>query len=70
MTADAAKGAHTQDLEIHGMYGVKYLKYWDDEATGQVFWLIEAPNKESAIAEHREANGNVADEIIEVREGS
>jgi hypothetical protein len=36
---------------------------------GKVFCLIDAPNKEAAIAVHREAHGLVADSIVEVREG-
>jgi hypothetical protein len=32
--------------------------------------LVEAPNKEAANAVHREAHGLVADELIEVQEGS
>jgi hypothetical protein len=35
-----------------------------------VIWLIEAPNKEAAIAVHREAHGLVVDEITEVRAGT
>lgn len=41
-----------------------------DEGTGKVFCLVEAPNKEAAIAVHREAHGLVADEITEVKEGN
>jgi len=70
LTADAAKGAHARDLEVQSRHDVQYLKYWFDEATSQVFCLIEAPNKEAAIAVHREAHGLVADEIVEVREGA
>ena len=70
LTADAAKGAHARDLEVQSGHGVKYLKYWFDEATGKLFCLIEAPSKEAAIAVHREAHGLVADEIVEVREGA
>jgi len=70
LTADAAKGAHARDLEVQSKHGVKYIKYWFNEDTGKVFCLIEAPNKEAAIAVHREAHGLVADEIIEVREGT
>ncbi|MBI2553121.1 MAG: DUF4242 domain-containing protein, partial [Candidatus Rokubacteria bacterium] len=51
-------------------YGVNYLKYWFDVGTGKVFCLVEAPSKEAAAAVHREAHGLVADEIIEVAEGS
>ncbi len=69
LTAEAVEGAHQRDLEVQEKYGVKYLKYWFDEATGKVFCLVEAPNKEAAEAVHREAHGLVADEITEVQEG-
>ena len=70
LTADAVAGAHAADLKAQDKYGVKYLRYWFDENSGKVFCLVEAPNKEAAIAVHREAHGLVADEIIEVQEGS
>ena len=49
---------------------MKYLKYWFDEDTGKVFCLVEAQTKEAAAAVHREAHGLLADEIIEVQEGT
>ncbi len=70
LTAAAVAGAHAKDLEVQAKYRVKYLKYWFDEVTGTVFCLCEAPNKEAAMAVHREAHGLVADEIIEVKEGA
>jgi len=70
LTAEAVKAGHARDLETQAKYGVNYVKYWFDEGTGKVFCLVEAPNKEAAMAVHREANGLVADEIIEVREGT
>ena len=69
MTAEAMEEAHKKDLAVQAKYGVRYLKYWYDLSTGRAFCLIEAPNKEAAIAVHREAHGLVADEIIEVTEG-
>jgi hypothetical protein len=69
LTGDAVAHAHEEDLKVQGKHGVKYLRYWYDEATGKVFCLCEAPSKEAAIAVHREAHGLVADEIIEVKEG-
>ena len=69
LTAGAVAGAHEKDLEVQRKYGVKYLKYWFNEADGTVFCLCEAPSKEAAEAVHREAHGLVADEIIEVKEG-
>jgi hypothetical protein len=70
LTADAVAGANQADLNTQAKYGVKYLRYWFDEASGKVFCLVEAPTKEAAIAVHREAHGLAADEIIEVREGA
>ena len=69
LTADAVAQAHEADLKTQEKHGVKYLRYWYDEATGKVFCLVEAPNKEAAIAVHREAHGLVADELTEVKEG-
>jgi hypothetical protein len=69
LTGEAVAGAHLRDLEVQEKYGVNYLQYWYDESTGKVFCLVEAPDKEAAIAVHREAHGLVADEIIEVKEG-
>ncbi len=69
-TSEAVTAAHMKDLEEQEKYGVKYLKYWFDEASGKVFCLVEAPSKEAAIEVHRKAHGLVADEIIEVQEGA
>jgi hypothetical protein len=70
LTAEAVAGAHARDLEVQAKHGVSYHRYWFDEATGTVFCLVEAPSKEAAIAVHREAHGLVADDIVEVREGT
>jgi uncharacterized protein DUF4242 len=70
LSAEAVADAHTRDLEVQGKYGVKYLKYWFNEATGQVWCLVDAPNREAANTVHREAHGLVADELTEVKEGS
>lgn len=70
LTGDGVADAHRKDLEVQHKHGVKYLRYWFDEGTGKVFCLCEAPSKEAAAAVHREAHGLMADEIIEVKEGS
>ena len=70
LTKDAVAGAHAKDLETQGQYGVRYLNYWYNDQSGQVFCLVEAPDKESAIRVHKEAHGLVADQIFEVREGA
>jgi hypothetical protein len=61
---------HKKDLEVQHKHGAKALKYWFSEEKGEVYCLFEAPNSEAAEAVHREAHGNVADEIMEVEEGS
>jgi hypothetical protein len=67
--ADVA-AAHQADLETQAKYGVKYLRYWVDEAAGKIFCLVEAPDAETANTVHREAHGLVADEIYVVTEGT
>jgi hypothetical protein len=70
LTADAVAEAHRKDVEIQDEYGVKYHRYWFNEETGEVFCLAEAPNKDAVETVHREAHGLMADEIVEVKEGS
>ncbi len=69
LTGEAVAAAHAADLATQGKYGVNYMRYWYDEATGKVFCLAEAPSAEAAAAVHREAHGLVADSIVEVKEG-
>ena len=69
LTKEAIAGAHAADVANQQKHGVEYLKYWFDEGSGKAFCLVNAPNKEAAMAVHREAHGLVADEIIEVQEG-
>lgn len=70
VTPELLEAAHKKDVEVSHKYGVRYLKYWYDIASERVFCLVEGPNKEAVEAVHREAHGNVADEIIEVTEGN
>jgi hypothetical protein len=70
LSEQAVAGAHARDLEVQKKHGVRYLKYWFNEGERRVYCLVEAPSKEAAEAVHREAHGLVADEIVEVREGS
>ena len=70
LTAEAVAGAHAQDLKVQEKHGVKYLRYWFNEGTGRVYCLVDAPNAEAAAAVHREAHGLVAEDIVEVQEGS
>lgn len=70
LTADAVAGAHKRDVEVQKKHGVNYLRYWFNEDTGRVYCLVEAPSAEAAAAVHREAHGLLADDIMEVKEGS
>ena len=70
LTAEAVGRAHRRELEVQEKHGVKYQRYWYSEGTGEVFCLVEAPSKEAAAAVHSQAHGLLADEIIEVKEGS
>jgi hypothetical protein len=70
LTAEAVAEAHQRDLEVQDSHGAKALKYWFNEDKGEVFCLFEAPNAEAAEAVHREAHGLMADEIVEVEEGT
>ena len=70
LTADAVAQAHRKDLEVQGKYGVEYQRYWFDEDSGKVFCLVKASKREDAERVHREAHGLLADELVEVQEGS
>jgi hypothetical protein len=49
---------------------VRYVRYWVNEASGKVFCLVNAPDADAANAVHRQAHGQVADEIYAVQEGA
>jgi hypothetical protein len=70
LTAEGVAEAHGKDVEVQDKYGVSYHRYWFNEDTGEIWCLAEAPDKEAAVAVHRESHGLMADEITEVKEGS
>jgi len=61
--------AHLADLQTQDRYGVRYLRYWADEAGGKIFCLVDAPDADAATRVHREAHGLVAESIVPVVEG-
>ncbi len=69
LTAEGLAQAHARDVEVGPQYGVTYLRYWYDEATGKVFCLVDAPTEAAASDVHREAHGLVADRLVAVTEG-
>lgn len=68
VNANSVAEAHRKDLETQGRYGVKYLRYWVDEAAGKIFCLVDAARADDAVTVHREAHGLVADELYAVVE--
>ncbi len=69
VTMDDVAKAHQADLAIQGEHDVRYLRYWVDEAKGEVFCLVEAPDAAAVAEVHRKAHGLVADAIHQVQEG-
>lgn len=69
VTMDDVAKAHQADLAVQGEHDVRYLRYWVDEARGEVFCLVEAPDATAAAEVHRKAHGLVADAIHQVQEG-
>ncbi len=66
VTEEDIKAAHLADLEIQDEYGVEFLTFWFNGPDGQAFCLVDAPNKESAVAVHKNSHGLVPHDIIEV----
>ncbi|MBX2968673.1 MAG: DUF4242 domain-containing protein [Cyclobacteriaceae bacterium] len=64
--AKAVAEAHREDLAIQGHFGCKCMTYWIDEDRGNVFCLIDAPDKSAVVNMHQRAHGLVPHEIIEV----
>lgn len=69
VTSDAVAQAHMADLKTQDRYGVRYLRYWVNEADGKIYCLVDAPDADAANRVHREAHGLVADAIYPVVEG-
>jgi Nickel responsive protein SCO4226-like len=65
---DVAK-AHAKDLATQGKYDAQFLKYWVDEANGQVFCLVSANDSSAIRKTHAEAHGLLPDRIYPVTDG-
>lgn len=66
VTEEDIRAAHERDLEMQSDFGVRFLTYWFNEPGGRAFCLVEAPDKDSAIACHKASHGLVPHELIEV----
>jgi class 3 adenylate cyclase len=60
------QAAHRRDLELQEQFGVRFLTYWFNQPDGHAFCLVEAPDKESAIACHKASHGLVPHQMVEV----
>jgi uncharacterized protein Usg len=65
---DVAK-AHAKDLAVQGKYGVHFLKYWVDEAAGNVYCLSSSADTASIRKTHAEAHGLLPDQTYLVKGG-
>ena len=69
VTAEDVAAAHEQDLAVQDRRGVRFINYWVDPTSGDIFCLSEAESAEAVLETHREAHGLVSDEIAEVIQG-
>ncbi len=65
-TLEDVAAAHLRDLAIQDKFGVRFLTYWLNNPDGRAYCLVEAPEKDAAIACHKEAHGLLPHEMIEV----
>ncbi|HEX7903978.1 MAG TPA: DUF4242 domain-containing protein [Chitinophagaceae bacterium] len=57
VTIKEIEEAHKKDIETQGKYGVTFLKYWFDAATGDVYCLSTSSSTEAISKTHAEAHG-------------
>lgn len=69
VTSKDAEGAHQKDLAVQKKYGVTFIRYWVDEANGNIYCLAEASDSQSVRKTHAEAHGLVPDQVHEVIAG-
>jgi Protein of unknown function (DUF4242) len=70
VTAKDVAAAHQKDLAVQNKYGVNFIKYWVDEAKGDIYCLASAPDSQSLSKTHAEAHGLLPDQINEVTDGA
>lgn len=61
--------AHAKDLATEKQYGVQFIKYWVDEADGNVYCLSSAPDSGAIRKTHQQAHGLLPDQIYLVDAG-
>lgn len=70
VTAADVAGAHQKDLATEKKYGADFQKYWVDEAKGDVYCLVSAPDSQAVRKTHAEAHGLLPDQVFEVTGGT
>jgi class 3 adenylate cyclase len=70
VTEDDIQAAHQRDLDLQSQYGVRFLTFWFNQPDGSAFCLVEAPDRESAIACHKASHGLIPHDLIEVERPS
>jgi len=66
ITAEELAQAHVADLGVQDAHGVRLLTYWFDPSRGSIFCLAEAPDADALVSVHREAHGEIPNQIFEV----
>lgn len=66
VTAEIVAQIHQEDLKIEHLYGCRGFTYWYDYERKNAFCLIEAPNKKAIMEMHKQAHGDIPNQIIEV----
>jgi class 3 adenylate cyclase len=69
-TPEAIAQAHTKDIEVQALYGVRFIHYWYDHDRQHAFCLAEGPNLDTISAVHGAAHGLLPNRVIEVDEES
>jgi hypothetical protein len=65
LTQEQLMQAHQRDVELQSAEHVTFVEAWADPASGKIFCLSEAPNKDAVKRVHKKA-GHATDEIYEV----
>jgi hypothetical protein len=69
VTAKEVEEAHKKDLAVQKKYGVTILKYWFDEAKGDVYCLSTSADTEAINKTHADAHGLLPTEFYQVTAG-
>ncbi len=66
VSAELVAQIHQEDLRIQDQFGCRGLTYWFDEKRKTAFCLIDAPHQHAIVEMHKQAHGEVPNQIIEV----